>query len=95
MPVDLTALDNAIAALTTEVTADETTDASAVTLINGFSASIAAAVTAALQADNAATATSIQAANDAITAVTARYVAAGTALGAAVQANTPVAPTQA
>jgi len=91
MPADLTNLQAAIDAAVTEVTADETVDAGAVTLITNFAASVSAAVTSALQADAAANATSIAAAADAINGVTARYTKAHADLGAALVANTPAA----
>ncbi len=94
MPIDTSAVDAAIAALTTEVARTETTEDSAGALIAGFAAQITAAVTAALTADAAANATSIKAAADAISGVTARFSAADDKLGAAVVAGTPVAPTQ-
>jgi len=86
MPADVTALNAAIASLTEEVAATEGVTASAITLIQGFAASVQAAVDAALLADNAADAGSITAANDAIATVLGRFVANRAALGAAVAA---------
>ncbi len=94
MPIDTSALDAAIAAATTEVARTETTEDGAGKLIASFSAQVAAAVTAALTADAAANATSIASATAAINGVTARFAAADDKLGAAIVANTPVAPTQ-
>lgn len=91
MPVDVTALNASIDALTTQVAATETVEASAVTLINGFAAEVAKAVTDALTADDAATQTTIDAANTAIAAVKDRFTASAGSLGAAVTAVTPPA----
>jgi hypothetical protein len=91
MPANTSALDAALAALTTQVAETETVEASAVTLINGFAASVTAAVTAALEADNAADQTSIDAATAAIEATRARFAASEDALGAAIVASTPSA----
>ena len=71
MPADTTALNAAVAALTTQVAKTEGTEASAKALITGFSVAITKAVTDALTADEAATQTSIDAANAAIATVTA------------------------
>jgi hypothetical protein len=87
MPVDLTALNTTITALTAEVTRTEGTEDSAGVLIAGFSSAVTKAVTDALTADNAANQTSIDAANKAISDVTARFAAADDKLGAAVAAN--------
>jgi len=92
---DFNTLNAAISALTAQVAETETVEASAVALINGFSAEVTKAVTDALTADNAADQGSIDAANQAIATVTARFAAAGSTLGAAVSANTPAAPTPA
>ncbi len=89
MPADFTALNAAIAALTTQVAATEGTEESAGALIAGFSAQITKAVTDALTADDAADNGSIVAANQAIADVTARFKAADDKLGAAVAANSP------
>ena len=88
---DFTALNQAISTLTDQVSATETTEAGAVALIKGFSASLQKAVADALAADDAADAGSIQAANDAIAAVTARFQASAAALGAAVAEVPPPA----
>ncbi len=87
MPVDLSGLNATITALTAEVARTEGTEDSAGTLISGFSAAIAKAVTDALTADAAANQTSIDAANKAIADVTARFVAADDKLGSAIAAN--------
>ena len=87
MPADFSALEAAVAALTTQVAVTEGTEGSAAELINGFAAQVSAAVTTALTADNAADANSIAAANAAIAGVTARFNASAAALGAAVAAN--------
>jgi hypothetical protein len=89
---DFSSLNAAITALTAQVQATETTEAGAVTLINGFSQAITKAVADALQADDAADTGSIQAANEAIAAVTTRFSSSGQALGDAVLANTPGQP---
>ena len=54
MPVDLTALNASIGALTTEVSRTEGTEESAGVLIRGFAAAVTKAVTDALTADAAA-----------------------------------------
>lgn len=77
----------AVAALSAQVAATEGTEASAVTLINGFATAVAAAVTEALTADNAADDASIAAAKQAIEEVTARFNASAATLGAAVAGN--------
>ena len=92
MPADLTGLNAAIAALTTQVADTETKEASAIALIGGFATQVSKAVTDALTADDAADNGSIQAANEAIEAVRARFAASGAALGEAVAANTPQTP---
>jgi hypothetical protein len=92
MPADFTALQASIDALLKTVTDTETVEGSAVTLINGFAATVTTAVTAALQADAAANATTITAAAAAIEGARVRTVASDTALGAAITANTPAAP---
>jgi hypothetical protein len=83
MPVDLTALNEQVTALTAQVEQTEGVEASAMALISGF----AAAIQKAVEADNA-----IDAANTAkvvatIAAVKSRFMASATALGAAVAAN--------
>jgi hypothetical protein len=92
MPADFTGLNAAVTALTAQVQNTEGTEASAIALINGFSAAAQKAVADALTADDAADNGSIQAANDAIAAVTARFVQSGSALGAAVAAGGPNTP---
>ena len=93
MPADFSALQAAINALTDQVTNTEGTEASAVALINGFSAAVTKAVTDALAADDAADQGSITAAQSAISSVTSRFTASAAALGAAVAANSPAPPT--
>lgn len=92
MPIDTTALDAAIAALTVEVARTEGTEDSAAKLIAGFAAQVTTAVTAALQQDAAANAATVTAAQKAISDVTARFSAADDKLGAAVAANSPAPP---
>lgn len=82
----LSQLDDKIAELTTEVANDSTVIASAVTLINGFAAQLAAAIAAALAAG--ATATQLQSLTDLKTTLLAN----DDALAAAVAANTPPIP---
>ncbi len=89
MGVDTTALDAAIAALTTQVGATETVEGSATALIVGFAAQLSKAVTDALTADEAATATSIAAAQKAIADTTARFTASAGKLGDAVATVNP------
>jgi|HubBroStandDraft_5_1064220.scaffolds.fasta_scaffold275025_3 hypothetical protein len=79
------ALDQAIAALTTQVNETETVDQSAITLIDGINAQIAAAVAAA----QAAGATPAELSE--LTALQASLSAQSTALAAAITANTPAA----
>lgn len=86
---DITILNAAVEALTAQVAATETIEASAIALIGGFGAAVTKAVTDALAADNAADDASITAAKEAIAAVTARFTASAGALGDAVVANTP------
>ena len=88
---DLTALNAAVAALTTQVESTETVEGSAETLIAGFAAETTKAVTAALTANDAADQTSIDAANAAIAQVTSRFQASASKLGDAITANTPAA----
>jgi hypothetical protein len=76
-----TFMDPDIQALITEVTADETVEASAVTLINGIAAEIVAAVAAASSLSSADRAT--------LEATTAAFTVQANALAAAVAANTP------
>ena len=86
---DFTALNNAITALTAQVTATEGVEDSAVALIAGFASAVTKAVSDALTADDAADQGSIAVANQAIADVAARFKASGDKLGAAVTANTP------
>lgn len=82
----MAALDDAIAALTTQVQNDTTVIGSAVTLIQGFKAQLDAAVAAALAAGATPTQlAALKALGDSITA-------SDTDLAAAVAANTPGAP---
>jgi hypothetical protein len=92
MPADFTALQAKIDELAAQVAATEGVEDSAVALIDGFAAQVTAAVTAALDADNAADAVSISSANAAIESVRARFAASAEKLGAAVAAN-PGPPT--
>lgn len=82
----MSALDDAITQLQTDVANLTTVDQSAVALINGFAAQLAAAVAAAQAAG--ATATQLQSLTDLHTAITAQ----DDALAAAVTANTPAPP---
>ena len=85
MPLDMTALNQSVTDLTAEVAQDETVEASAVTLINGF----AAAISAALASDATVNQAALSAVQTAITTVTGRFVAARTPLAAAIVNNTP------
>jgi hypothetical protein len=80
------ALDAKIAELQSDVASLTTVDGSAVALINGFAAQLAAAVAAAQAAG--ATPAQLQSLEDLNTAITSQT----TALGAAVAANTAPAP---
>lgn len=80
------ALPDLIASLTAEVSNDTTVMTSAITLINGISAQITAAVNAALAAG--ATPAQLQAITDAV----AQLKANDAGLAGAVAANTPAAP---
>lgn len=78
-------LDDKIAALTATVAAEETVEDSAIALINGFSAELAAAVAAASAAGATPyQLTALQSLNDSVAAKSA-------SLAAAVTANTPAA----
>lgn len=79
----MTALSDAVAALTAEVTAETTVEQSAIALLNGIPALITNAINAA-NGDAAAAVTNVQAAVDSITASSG-------ALASAVTANTPPA----
>ena len=87
MPVNTTALDAAIAALTIQVDSTETVEASAIALISGFAVQIIAAVAA----DNAID----QANTDRVTAIVesvkVRFNASSENLAEAITANTPSA----
>ena len=83
MPVDLTALNEQVAALTEQVAATEGVEASAITLISGFAAAIAKAI----EDDNAIDAANTAKVTADIAAVKARFLASSTALGDAVAAN--------
>jgi len=89
MPANFDQLNAAVTALTQQVASTEGTEASAVTLIQGFAAQITKAVSDALAADDAADQGSIQAAQDAIAAVTKRFSDSAAALGAAVASVNP------
>ena len=80
------ALDTELTALQAQVTASTTVEASAVTLINGIAAQIAAAVAAAQAAG--ATPAELQAVTDVQTSLQN----SSAALAAAVTANTPPTP---
>ena len=81
--IKMSALDDAITALTAEVAKDTTVSGSVVTLINGFPAQLTAAVAAAQAAG--ATPAQLAAVNAAVAAMTAN----DTAMAAAVAAGTP------
>lgn len=87
--IDMAIIDDDIAALTAKVSAESTVVSSAVTLLNGISATVASAVAAALAAG--ATPDQLKALTDA----TASIDAQSAQLAAAVAANTPTAPTPA
>ncbi len=91
MAANFAALQKAVDDAVAQATASETTDASAVALLNGQADAIKKAVTDALTADDAADQGSIDAATAAITNVNARFTAANNNLGTAVTANTPAA----
>lgn len=97
MPADFTVLNAAIANLTLQVAATEGVEASAVTLINGFSAAIQKAVADAVAADDAADTGTAAAVAQAITDTTARFAASQALLAAVatppVPASPPVPPT--
>jgi hypothetical protein len=82
---DMAALDNAISALQTEVANQTTVDASAVTLMQGLSTQLAAALAAAANAG--ATPTQLAA----LTALQTSLAGNDTTMAAAVTANTPAA----
>lgn len=84
---DFSQLQAEIDALAAQATNTEGTEDSAELLINTFGAQVSAAVTKALEADNAADAASIASAQEAVRTVTARFAASAGKLGAAVAAN--------
>ncbi len=86
MEAKMTAMDDNITALQADVAADTTAVASAITLIDGFAAQLAAAIAAAQAAGG--TPAQLQALTDLHTAVTANTAG----LSAAVAANTPPPP---
>jgi hypothetical protein len=95
MALDFTTLNATIATLTTQVTNTVGVEDSAEVLLNGFSAEIATAVSAALAAEDVTNQATLQAVNDAITGVTTQFATSSAALGTAVAANpapTPVTP---
>ncbi len=77
-----------LTALTSEVEATETVEASASTLINGFAEAAKTAVAEALAGSDA----DVTAAQGAIDATAARFTSSRTTLAAAILANTPQAP---
>lgn len=87
MPVDLTALNAAIAASVAEITRAEGLEDSATTLITNFAAVVTKAVSDALTADAAANADSIAAATKAIADTRDAFVAKNDALAAALASN--------
>jgi hypothetical protein len=87
MPVDLTALNAAIAAATAEITRAEGLEDSATALITNFAAAVQKAVADALAADAAANADSIAAATKAINDTRDAFVAKNDSLAAALAAN--------
>jgi ABC-type transporter Mla MlaB component len=86
MEAKMSALDDAITQLQTDVTNLTAVDQSALSLITGFAAQLAAAVAAATAAG--ATPAQLQSLTDLHTAITAQ----DDALAAAVAANTPAPP---
>lgn len=84
MPADLTALNQAIADLTSQLNATVAGEDSAEVLIAGFADAVTAAVTAALTADAAANAASIASATAAIATVKQQFTDSSTKLAAAV-----------
>ncbi len=91
MASDFSALQAKIDALTAQVTATKTVEASAKALIIGQGDATKAAVAAALAADDAADQGSITAASTAIDGVTQQFAASAADLGSAIPANTPPA----
>lgn len=96
MPSDTSKLNQAINDLNTQLTATVAGEDSAEVLITGIGAATTAAVTAALQQDDAANQTSIDAASAAIATVTQQFTASAAKLAAAQAAQgTQPAPTPA
>lgn len=91
MAADFSKLQATIDALTAQVAATKTVEASAKAALEGFADAIKKAVTDALTADNAADDASIAAASKAIDDTTAAFQASAADLGAAIPANTPPA----
>ncbi len=89
---DFSQLEAATAELLTQVSETETVEASAKALIDGFADQVITALTAALEADANADNASIAAAIAAVRDVQTRLGASEDALGAAVLAGTPSAP---
>lgn len=89
---DFTNLQAEIDQVKAAVAANTTVSASAVTLINSQADLTKAAVTKALQENDAADQSSINDAMAAIDAVRTQLVSDSAGLGAAVTANTPAAP---
>ena len=87
MALDFTALNNTITALTAQVTSTVGVEDSAEVLINGFSASVAKAVSDALAASDVTNQATLQAVTDAITGVTTQFTDSAAKLGTAVAAN--------
>lgn len=92
MPVDLTALNAAIADAVSETTRAEGLEDSASVLITNFAAAVTKAVADALAADAAANAESVAAATKAITDTRDAFVASNDKLAAALAANPSTKP---
>jgi len=92
MPANFTNLTAAIEEAVAQATASTTLEGSATALLKNVGAAQEAAVTAALQADDAADQGSIDVAVAAIKDTTAKYVASAGPLGEAIAANTPPPP---
>ncbi len=92
MPIDTTAVDAAVAALTTEVANTESVDTSVEAFIAGFAAQIQTAVAAAVDATTKGDQTVLDAAAKAVSDVTARFTAASTTLGQAIVTTPPAPP---
>jgi len=95
MPLDLTALNQAIADDTAQVAQTTTVEAGATTLINGIGAAmneaVTTAVTAALEKAGIENQAIVDAATTAISGVTAQYAASSKPLADAILARTPSA----